>query len=388
MSSISTEEQQKYWAIFSGLNPVNGFLDGQQAGQVLSQSRLSEDKLADVWDRADIDQDGQLDFEEFCVAMRLVFDIMNGVYVNVPPVLPDFLIPGNKRHLITANAALEHGLDVERPEYEETDDPSERGLKDNFDWYMSPADKASYESIYSANADRRGGVKFDRLTELYGTLDVPDREIEKAWTLINPKLADAIGKDQVLVFLHILNQRHQGSRIPRNVPASLRATFEKSEISYDTSKYDKSGKPKGDAQSQGFGGAYMNKLGIGSRGASKPVVDNSADVKDGDWETIRLKRELADLEAQIASAERTSKSAPDTNSGNLLVRGELEQLLNFKNAELSRLDQASGHSNSAGGLKDIQADIELFKEQVDSLSEYLKERQTVLANLEQERSTL
>lgn len=384
-STITAEEQQKYWAIFSGLNPSNGYLTGEQAGGVLAKSGLADDKLADVWDRADIDQDGQLDFEEFCVAMRLIFDLMNGVYINVPPVLPDFLVPGSKQHLITANSALETGLDMERPEYDDADDT--QGLRDNFDWYMSPADKSSYESIYSANVDRRGGVKFDRLTELFSTLDVPERDIQNAWTLVNPKLAEAIGKDQMLTFLHILNQRHQGIRVPKNVPASLRATFQKSEISYNTSKYDKDGKPRDTSKSQAFGGDYMNKMGIGARGAVKAPTDNSGDIKDSDWETARLKRELADLESQIASAEKATKSSQNPDKGNLLVRRELEQLLAFKSAELQRLDQA-GQSDGAGSLKSIQADIEMFKQQVDSLSNYLKERQEELSKLETQRNAI
>lgn len=385
-STITTEEQQKYWAIFSGLNPANGFLTGEQAGEVLAKSGISEDKLADVWDRADIDQDGQLDFEEFCVAMRLIFDLMNGVYINVPHVLPDFLVPGSKQHLITANSALETGLDIERPDYE--DDETQQGLKDNFDWYMSPENKRSYESIYSANADRRGGVKFDRLTELYSTLSVPDREIQNAWTLVNPKMAEAIGKDQTLVFLHILNQRHQGSRVPRNIPATLRATFQKSEISYSTSKYDKDGNPRGTAsKSTEFGGDYLNKLGVGSRGAPKAAADYSDDIKDSDWDTVRLKRELADLEAQIAAAEKTSNAPVASEQGNVLVRRELEQLLQFKTAELDRLDKSNG-SDGTGGFKSIQADIDMFKQQVDSLSEYLTERQQVLASLEAQRNSL
>lgn len=62
---------------------------------VLEKSQLPYDALGKIWNMADVDEDGYLDSDEFCVAMHLCHEMMEGRTVG--DTLDPKLIPLSKR---------------------------------------------------------------------------------------------------------------------------------------------------------------------------------------------------------------------------------------------------------------------------------------------------
>ncbi|KAI9485258.1 MAG: hypothetical protein EXX96DRAFT_544540 [Benjaminiella poitrasii] len=89
---ISPEDKQRYREIFNAWEGSgSGFMSGETAKDVLTQSQLPPSDLMKIWKLADRDNKGSLDEDEFAVAMHLVYRKLNGF--EIPSVLPAELAP-------------------------------------------------------------------------------------------------------------------------------------------------------------------------------------------------------------------------------------------------------------------------------------------------------
>lgn len=88
------KDRYKSDVIFESLKPINGKVSGASAKTELVKSKLPNTILGKIWKLSDIDQDGQLDMDEFALSMHLVTLKLEGH--EIPNELPPHLIPPSK----------------------------------------------------------------------------------------------------------------------------------------------------------------------------------------------------------------------------------------------------------------------------------------------------
>ncbi|XP_063078267.1 intersectin-2a [Engraulis encrasicolus] len=107
LASISPKKGSSDWAVpqasrlkyrqqFNSLDKLmSGYLSGPQVRTTLTASNLTQTQLATIWNLADVDQDGQLQADEFILALHLVDLAKTGQ--PLPLSLPPELVPPSFR---------------------------------------------------------------------------------------------------------------------------------------------------------------------------------------------------------------------------------------------------------------------------------------------------
>ncbi|TDL27224.1 hypothetical protein BD410DRAFT_739994 [Rickenella mellea] len=93
---ISPEEKANADRFFEGIDTERkGYIEGDVAVPFMLQSNLPEDTLAQIWDLADLNNDGRLTRDGFAVAMHLIQGKLAGK--EIPVTLPVSLVPPSMR---------------------------------------------------------------------------------------------------------------------------------------------------------------------------------------------------------------------------------------------------------------------------------------------------
>ncbi|TBU28904.1 hypothetical protein BD311DRAFT_757422 [Dichomitus squalens] len=98
---VTPQEKANSDRIFDSLDPQKrGYIEGDVAVPFMLQSKLPEEVLAQVWDLADLNNDGRLTREGFAVAMHLIQGKLAGK--EIPTAIPQSLVPPSMRGALGA----------------------------------------------------------------------------------------------------------------------------------------------------------------------------------------------------------------------------------------------------------------------------------------------
>ncbi|KXS93470.1 hypothetical protein AC578_590 [Pseudocercospora eumusae] len=98
---VTPADKAKFDQFFNTIDTQGrGIISGEQAVQFFSDSRLPEETLAQIWDLSDINSEGQLNKDEFAVAMYLIRQQRAPNAAPLPAFLPPALIPPSLRKQI------------------------------------------------------------------------------------------------------------------------------------------------------------------------------------------------------------------------------------------------------------------------------------------------
>ncbi|KAL3055439.1 hypothetical protein OYC64_018172 [Pagothenia borchgrevinki] len=233
--AIRPDEKGKFEGIFESLCPLNGLLPGDKVRPVLINSKLPLDALGKIWDLSDVDKDGQLDKDEFTVAMHLVYRAMENE--PVPATLPTSLIPPSKRKksasampgAVAVLPALSGFMAGAAPlkDSQRSTPPLGRASplitsdlnlspKHSFksssqpevNWVVPLADRGRYDEIFKTiDGDNDGLINGTEVIEIFMQSSLSQTMLAQIWGLADTKQTGKLNREQFSLAMYLIQQK-------------------------------------------------------------------------------------------------------------------------------------------------------------------------------------
>ncbi|XP_034008811.1 epidermal growth factor receptor substrate 15-like 1 isoform X3 [Trematomus bernacchii] len=233
--AIRPDEKGKFEGIFESLCPLNGLLPGDKVRPVLINSKLPLDALGKIWDLSDVDKDGQLDKDEFTVAMHLVYRAMENE--PVPATLPTSLIPPSKRKksasampgAVAVLPALSGFMAGATPlkDSQRSTPPLGRASplitsdlnlspKHSFksssqpevNWVVPLADRGRYDEIFKTiDGDNDGLINGTEVIEIFMQSSLSQTMLAQIWGLADTKQTGKLNREQFSLAMYLIQQK-------------------------------------------------------------------------------------------------------------------------------------------------------------------------------------
>ena len=235
MEPIASVDLAHYRAIFlTAETPRGAGVSGQVGVRVFAQSHLPTEELARIWELADLDADGRLSLDEFCIAMHLVTRRVAGD--SIPNRLPSALLPpfawDDAARVADSLAGVASPSPPARSRGAVADAPTgasppsshhaEHGSTER-GWRMSADEKAKYDGVFHTMLRSSAGsyVEGDTARRFLCRSNLPTEELARIWELADLDADGRLTRQEFAIAMHLVTRRVAGYSIPATVPPSL-----------------------------------------------------------------------------------------------------------------------------------------------------------------------
>uniref|UniRef100_A0AAF5RTI0 SH3 domain-containing protein n=2 Tax=Wuchereria bancrofti TaxID=6293 RepID=A0AAF5RTI0_WUCBA len=222
---INETEMRENDIQFSSLNPVNGFVSGEQARPLFMKSGLSPAILAQVWHLADYSKDGKMDRIEFSIAMHLIRAVLAGA--TLPPTLPVSLKPP----VVIAPPSFPP-LMVQTPVV--TPVVTFGGLppittqnlitsgKIQGDWTIPHHNKLKYcQQFNQLDKNRIGSLSGVHARNILAQSQLSNSVLAEIWNLSDYNKDGRLSVEEFCVAMHLIDSVKTGYLLPKTLPPEL-----------------------------------------------------------------------------------------------------------------------------------------------------------------------
>ncbi|KAK1878926.1 Epidermal growth factor receptor substrate 15-like 1, partial [Dissostichus eleginoides] len=331
--AIRPDEKGKFESIFESLCPLNGLLPGDKVRPVLINSKLPLDALGKIWDLSDVDKDGQLDKDEFTVAMHLVYRAMENE--PVPATLPTSLIPPSKRKksasampgAVAVLPALSGFMAGAAPlkDSQRSTPPLGRASplitsnlnlspKHSFksssqpevNWVVPLADRGRYDEIFKTiDGDNDGLINGTEVIEIFMQSSLSQTMLAQIWGLADTKQKGKLNQEQFSLAMYLIQQKSFAGLMSAGRPDLAALANVRRDSNSSTGSVDLTGIKELDDLSQEIAQLQREKFILEQeiRENEEAIRQQNSDVQDMQSGLDRESSSLQELDSQKQDAQ-------------------------------------------------------------------------------------
>lgn len=211
----------KYSQIFSSNdNQRSGLLTGVQARNILIQSGLNQQILAQIWFLSDCDKDGMLTSEEFILAMHLIDRVKQGI--ALPTTLPpELLPPAIKRKLSLVSPTLSTDKTAKDVKPIQTK-PPEIPPSPLVEWNIPQASKLKYTQLFNqVDTNRTGFLTGIQARNILVNSGLSNQHLANIWNLSDIDKDGNLTSEEFILSMHLVDRVKAGETLPITLPLDL-----------------------------------------------------------------------------------------------------------------------------------------------------------------------